>query len=203
MAKRYRPAISYRLREIPLKSVKVWKDAQARKLDRKGVTELARSIKTEGLQNPPMVQKEGKEYLLMSGQRRLAALKRLKAKKIPALVLTKNAKYELDDAKAASVVENLHRKDMETREMALACAFLADKKGKSKAAQSLGISKIMFKKYHGFAGVPEAPSIFETLSATWMAFLRFGTYWYIFVASSRVIIFGTILLSASGTPANP
>ena len=88
MAKRYRPAISYRLREIPLKSVKVWKDAQARKLDRKGVTELARSIKTEGLQNPPMVQKEGKEYLLMSGQRRLAALKRLKAKKIPALVLT-------------------------------------------------------------------------------------------------------------------
>ena len=36
MAKRYRPAISYRLREIPLKSVKVWKDAQARKLDRKG-----------------------------------------------------------------------------------------------------------------------------------------------------------------------
>ena len=62
MAKRYRPAISYRLREIPLKSVKVWKDAQARKLDRKGVTE-ARSIKTEGLQNPPMVQKEGKCYL--------------------------------------------------------------------------------------------------------------------------------------------
>ena len=155
MAKRYRPAISYRLREIPLKSVKVWKDAQARKLDRKGITELARSIKTEGLQNPPMVQKEGKEYLLMSGQRRLAALKRLKAKKIPALVLTRNAKYELDDAKAASVVENLHRKDMETREMALACAFLADKKGKSKAAQSLGISKIMFKKYHGFAGVPK------------------------------------------------
>ncbi len=155
MAKRYRPAISYRLREIPLKSVKVWKDAQARKLDRKGITELARSIKTEGLQNPPMVQKEGKEYLLMSGQRRFAALKRLKAKKIPALVLSTNTKYELDDAKAASVVENLHRKDMETREMALACEFLADKKGKSKAAQSLGISKIMFKKYHGFAGVPE------------------------------------------------
>ena len=129
----------------------------------KGVTELARSIKTEGLQNPPMVQKEGKEYLLMSGQRRLAALKRLKAKKIPALVLTKNAKYELDDAKAASVVENLHRKDMETREMALACAFLADKKGKSKAAQSLGISKIMFKKYHGFAGAMSLPDPFARL----------------------------------------
>ena len=70
MAKRYRPvSISYRLREIPLKSVKVWKDAQARKLDRKGVTELARSIKTEGLQNPPMVQKD--EYLVDVRSKRL------------------------------------------------------------------------------------------------------------------------------------
>ena len=55
--------------------------AQARKLDREGIADLARSIKNEGLQNPSMVQKSGKnEYLLMSGQRRLAALKRLGAK---------------------------------------------------------------------------------------------------------------------------
>ena len=60
MAKRYNPPISYRLREIPVKQIKVWKDAQARKLDREGITELARSIKNEGLQNPPMVQKESK-----------------------------------------------------------------------------------------------------------------------------------------------
>ena len=44
---------------------------------------------------------------------------------------------------------------METREiLALGQRIPSDKKGKSKAAQSL-ISKIM-KKYHGFAGVPEA-----------------------------------------------
>lgn len=51
-----------------------------------------------------MVQKDGKNsYLLMSGQRRLAALKRLGAKKIPVL-LTNATKYDLEDAKAASVV---------------------------------------------------------------------------------------------------
>ena len=152
---RYSSKVSYRLREIPIKQIEVWKEAQARKLDRDGISELAKSIKTEGLQNPPMVQKEGKSYLLMSGQRRLAALKRLGAKKIPALVLARKTEYEIPDAKAASVIENIHRKNMNVREMADACAFLAEQMGKSKAAQSLGLAMSTFKKYHGFAGVPE------------------------------------------------
>ena len=152
---RYASRVSYRLKEIPIKQIHVWKEAQARKLDRVGISELAKSIKTEGLQNPPMVQKEGSRYLLMSGQRRLAALKRLGAKKIPVLVLTRKTKYDTPDAKAASVVENIHRKNMNVKDMADACAFLAEQMGKSKAAQSLGLSMSTFKKYHGFAGVPD------------------------------------------------
>lgn len=156
MAKRYNSPISYRLREIPIKQIKIWKDAQARKLDRAGIAELARSIKNEGLQNPPMVQKESKNsYLLMSGQRRLVALKRLRAKKIPVLLLTQNTKYDLENAKAASVIENLHRNKMSARDMAAASKFLAESVGKSKAAQSLGISQQTLKKYLGFAGVPD------------------------------------------------
>lgn len=151
----YTSRVSYRLREIPVKQIQVWKEAQARKLDREGISELAKSIKTEGLQNPPMVQKEGHLYLLMSGQRRLAALKRLGAKKIPVLVLTRKTEYDTPDAKAASVIENIHRKNMNVKDMADACAFLAQQMGKSKAAQSLGLSMSMFKKYHGFAGVPD------------------------------------------------
>ncbi len=152
---RYASKVSYRLKEIPIKQIQVWKEAQARKLDRVGISELAKSIKTEGLQNPPMVQKEGNLYLLMSGQRRLAALKRLGAKKIPVLVLTRKTEHEIPDAKAASVVENIHRKNMNVKDMADACAFLAEQMGKSKAAQSLGLSMSTFKKYHGFAGVPD------------------------------------------------
>ena len=152
---RYTSKVSYRLREIPIRQIQVWKEAQARKLDREGISELAKSIKTEGLQNPPMVQKEGNLYLLMSGQRRLAALKRLGAKKIPVLVLTRKTEYDTPDAKAASVIENIHRKNMNVKDMADACAFLAQQMGKSKAAQSLGLSMSTFKKYHGFAGVPD------------------------------------------------
>ena len=103
-----------------------------------------------------MVQKESKNsYLLLSGQRRLAALKRLGAKKIPVLLLTQNTKYDLKDAKAASVVENLHRNKMNVKDMTAACVFLSESVGKSKAAKSLGISSVTLKKYLGFAAVPE------------------------------------------------
>lgn len=156
VAKRYKPAINYRLREIPIKQIKIWKDAQARKLDREGITELAKSIKSEGLLNPPLVQKESKNrYLLMSGQRRLAALKRLGAKRIPAHVITKKTEYDLDDAKAASVVENIHRADMTQKEVADACKFLTEQVGKTEAAKSMGMSRPTLNKYLGFAGVPD------------------------------------------------
>jgi len=155
-ARKYQSPITYRLREIPVKQIKIWKDAQARKLDREGIAELAKSIKNEGLQNPPMVQKESKNsYLLMSGQRRLAALKRLGAKKIPVLLLTQSTKYDLKNAKAASVVENLHRNKMNTQDMTSSCVFLAESVGKAKAAKSLGISTQTLRKYLGFAAVPE------------------------------------------------
>ena len=156
MVKRYNSPITYRLREIPVKYIKIWRNAQARKLDRDGIGELAKSIKNEGLQNPPMVQKDGKNsYLLMSGQRRLAAFKRLGAKKIPVLLLTNSTKYDLENAKAASVVENLHRNKMNTRDTTAACVFLSESIGKSKAAKSLGISSQTLKKYLGFAAVPD------------------------------------------------
>ena len=105
-----------------------------------------------------MVQKESKNlYLLLSGQRRLAALKRLGAKKIPVLLLTQNTKYDLEDAKAASVVENLHQKQNEyVKDMTAACVFLTESSRKRQKLQShLGISSQTLKKYLGFAAVPD------------------------------------------------
>lgn len=156
MAKGHHHAITYKLRQVPIGQIKVWGEAQARLLDRTGISELARSIRSEGLQNPPMVQKDGRgSYLLMSGQRRLAAMKRLRMRKVPVLVLTKKTAYQLQDAKAASVIENIYRRNMNTKDIATACSFLADKVGKSRAARSLGMSSVTFRKYQGFAGVPE------------------------------------------------
>ena len=71
------------------------------------------------------------------------------------MVLSQRTKYDLEDAKAASVVENLHRNKMNTKDMTEACVFLTESIGKSKAVQSLGISQQTLKKYLGFAAVPE------------------------------------------------
>ena len=156
MVRRYKPIISYRLKEIPIKQIKIWKEAQARKLDRDGISELAKSIKNEGLLNPPLVQKLDKNtYHLMSGQRRLAAMKRLGAKKIPVHLLTRKTEFDLENAKAASVVENIHRNDMNAREIAEACKFLTQQVGKSAAAKSMGMALTTLNRYLGFAGVPD------------------------------------------------
>ena len=116
---------------------------------------MQNQLKNEGLLNPPLVQKEGKNtFLLMSGQRRLAAMKRLGAKKIPVHVLTKQTAYDLENAKAASVVENIHRNDMNHKEIADSCKFLNEQMGKSAAAKSMGMSLPTLNKYLGFSGVP-------------------------------------------------
>ncbi len=146
--------ITYSLKEVPIEQVTVWEEAQARILDDTDIDSLAKSIEQEGLQNPPMVQKDGNGYLLMAGQRRLAALKKLGSKTIPVLVLSKNSSCNIEDAKAVSIIENLHRKDMSPSEMVASCQFLAQKMGKSAAAKALGINRSTLHGYLGFGVVP-------------------------------------------------
>lgn len=144
------------LREVPIKNITVWGEAQARRLDRGAIAELAKSIRHDGLINPPLVQKVSRnEYLLMSGQRRLAAMKRLRAKKIRVNVLTKKSEMSLEEAKAASVVENLHRNEMANKDVISAAIILTEKMGKADAARHLGITRITLNRYLGFAGVPD------------------------------------------------
>lgn len=156
VARRYNPKIQYRLREIPVKYVKVWRQAQARRLDRDNIADLAKSIKNDGLLNPPLVQRVSKtEFLLMSGQRRLAAMKRLGAKTIPVHVIMKKSEMSLEEAKAASVVENIHRNSMDDHDVIVAARLLTEKLGKAKAAAHLGITRATLYKYLGFDAVPD------------------------------------------------
>ena len=148
-------SISYNLKEIPIDRISVWDEAQARSLDTDGIDELAKSIAQEGLQSPPIVQKNGNSYLLMVGQRRLEALKRLGAKTAPVFVLRQEDSLDLPDAKAISIIENLHRKNMGVKEMTSSCQFLAEKIGKAKAAKILGINSSTLREYLGFGAVPE------------------------------------------------
>ena len=148
--------ILYQLKEVDIDTVTVWDEAQARTLDVTDIDSLAKSIQQEGLQNPPLVQKNGvNSYLLISGQRRLEALKRLGAKTIPILILSKNSSCGIGDAKAASIIENLHRKNMSVSDMTSSCQFLVEKLGKQDAAKVLGINSVTLREYLGFGMVPD------------------------------------------------
>ena len=147
--------ISHKIETVPISKVSVWDEVEARKLNSDGIKELADSIVQEGLQNPPVVQKtkDGK-YKLISGQRRLEALKRIGTRNIPVLVVKRP--YDDENARAVSIVENLHRKQMKSDEMAEACDFLVKSmKSRKKAATALGISPRTLRSYSGFNSVPE------------------------------------------------
>ncbi len=156
MAKITQNPITYSLKEVPMEHITIWEEAQARALDDTDIDSLAKSIAQEGLQNPPMVQRNGtNSYLLMAGQRRLAALKKLGSKTIPVLILSKNSSCSIQDAKAVSIIENIHRKDMSPTEMVASCQFLAEKMGIREAAKALGIDQRTMREYIGFGIVPD------------------------------------------------
>jgi ParB family transcriptional regulator, chromosome partitioning protein len=148
--------ISYMLKEVPIDTITVWDEAQARKLNDTDIDSLAKSIQSEGLQNPPRVQRNGpNSYLLMAGQRRLAALKKVGSHTIPVLISSKESECGIEDAKAISVIENLHRQDMSLSEMVTSCQFLVEKMGKTEAAKALGIKPQTLREYLGFGVVPD------------------------------------------------
>ena len=147
--------VFHKIKSVPINDVEVWDEAEARGLKTEGIRELAESIKREGLQNPPVCQKiSGGRYKLLSGQRRFEALKRIGAKNIPILLV--QIPYDLEDAKAVSVIENLHRKQMSYWDVAKACDYLVQHMGSMKKASSaLGISSTTFRKYYRFKVVPD------------------------------------------------
>ena len=149
-------SVPYVLKTVPIESITVWTEAQARKLDTENIDDLARSIQSEGLQHPLTVLREGpRTYKLLAGQRRLEALKSIGYARAPVLVLDGQRFSEISDAKAVSVIENIHRKGMSAKEVAASCKFLAEKMGRAKAAKALGINPDTLREYLGFDGIPD------------------------------------------------
>lgn len=147
---------TYSLRTVPIESIVTWEEAQARTLDTDDLDSLVKSIQSEGLQHPLTVQKEGRQYKLMAGQRRLEALRRLGHTMIPVLILNKEKFQDVSDAKAVSIIENIHRKNMSAKDITASCQFIVDKMGKKNAAKVMGISSDRLREYLGFGAVPDS-----------------------------------------------
>lgn len=78
------------------------------------IIELANSIKRYGLLQPVILIKDKDEYILVAGERRLRAVKRLNNKKIKAIIVD----YSLNDLREYALIENIQREDLNPIEIA-------------------------------------------------------------------------------------
>lgn len=93
---------SKELREIPVERIRP-SPLLLRPLDPRKVTELAESIKAQGLLQPPLVRRDGEMFRIMFGYHRIEACKLLGWQTVPCYVC------DMDDLKAfiTSEVENI------------------------------------------------------------------------------------------------
>lgn len=83
---------------------------------RESIQELARSIKESGVLQPIIAVPEGDFYRIIIGERRWRAAQLIGLKKIPVLIRTMPREKQLE----ASLIENLHREDLNPLEIAQA-----------------------------------------------------------------------------------
>ncbi len=127
--------------------------SRVRKIE-EDVDELAENINRIGLLQPVIVFPRDDSYVLVSGQRRLLAVKTLGWTEVPAKVID-----EPDDpikAKAISFSENYIRRDLTRPDAVDACMAFYHRYGSMKAAsEELGLPYTKVREYVRYEGLPE------------------------------------------------
>ncbi len=154
------------VKEIPIQQIEV-SEFNTRKDLADGqqdstIDDLARSIERQGLLSPITVfQKPDGKFSLIAGQRRLLACKQLAKTTIPAIVRDSMSEA---DATAISLVENVHRADMNPRDKAKAFRALLDKFGDAQSvSRETGVGASTVRKYVQLLDL--APELQERLAA--------------------------------------
>ncbi len=127
---------------LPLDQISPNPQQPRRAFDDTALTELAASLKSDGLLQPLVVRQAGDRYTLIAGERRFRAARLAGLSEVPVVVMEK-----VDDARLLelALVENIHREDLNPIELAeavsklmLACSLtqdaVANKLGKSRVA---------------------------------------------------------------------
>jgi len=154
------------VKDIPIKDIDVSEFNTRKNLadgqDDSNIEDLARSIEKQELLSPITVfQRPDGKYALIAGQRRLLACTQLKWATIPAIV---RDTMDQADATAISLVENVHRADMNPLDKARAFKTLADKFGSLQSvSRETGVGAQTIRKYIQLLNL--APEIQEQLAA--------------------------------------
>ena len=105
--------------------------------DEAAISELAESIKLFGVLQPLLVQKKGKYYEIIAGERRWRAAKKAGLKKIPVIV----REYSNQEVVEISLIENIQRQNLNPIEEALAFKRLTEEFSLKQADVAKRVSK--------------------------------------------------------------
>ena len=142
--------------DIPLELLDIWVDANVRASEiTAGVEELADNIKRIGLQQPIIVQERSGRYLILVGQRRYLAAKRLGLKTLTARIVSGLSPLQ---AKIWSLSENMLRQRLTPRDQAEATKSLYDELGSvSDVADQIGVSQGTVRNWLAYHNIVPEP----------------------------------------------
>ncbi|GAX87809.1 chromosome partitioning protein, ParB family [Lebetimonas natsushimae] len=102
------------LNQIEIEKIKPNPFQPRKEFDEKSIEELATSIDRYGLLQPIVVIKDSGNYILVAGERRLRAVKKLGKKDIKAIVLD----IDLNELREFALIENIQRENLNPIEIA-------------------------------------------------------------------------------------
>lgn len=110
------------INEIKIKDIRLNPDQPRTNFNEKSLDQLASSINELGLIQPITVKEKEGKFILISGERRLRAFKKLNLNSIPAYIRKVNDQTSLEMA----LVENIQRKDLDAIEIAISYKRLVE-----------------------------------------------------------------------------
>ena len=110
------------INEINIKDIELNPDQPRTNFNEKSLDQLASSINELGLIQPITVKEKEGKFILISGERRLRAFKKLNLNSIPAYIRKVNDQTSLEMA----LVENIQRKDLDAIEIAISYQRLVE-----------------------------------------------------------------------------
>lgn len=148
--------MDYKFAEIDVNNIETGKSQVRNRKVEEDLDVLITSIRKFGLLEPVTVfKKDENKYVLIAGQRRLLAMKKLDWKKIPVTIIDRP-----EDAvgeKKISFVENVVRTDMVNQDLVDACTIFYKKYGSLKVvAEELGIPAKNAAKYIKYDRLPDS-----------------------------------------------
>jgi len=142
-----------RFAEVEIDEIKPNPSQPRMKFDDQSIEELAQSIRESGVVQPVLVTPEDDHYKIIVGERRWRAAQKAGLRKIPVLIRNVPREKQLE----ISLIENIHREELNPLEIAQAYQRLMDEQGytQQEVAEKVGKDRTSVSNYVRLLNLPQ------------------------------------------------